>query len=176
MGGGFEHFTQPNLDITAKITIAFNVAVLGGKHSVSYNNQSFDIKIPKGTKNGEKLRVRGKGKSYNNQTGDLFLKVEIAPSPEYERDGDNLTKNINIPLKTALFGGKIKVQTLYKEITLKVGKDTKVGQRFRVKELGVTNRKSGEKGDLYLKANLILPKVDELDDKLSQLMKDKLPE
>ncbi len=60
-----------------------------------------------------------KVKSYQGQRGDLILSVEVSESPEYEREGSDLIKVIDIPLKTALFSGKIKVDTLYKEITLK---------------------------------------------------------
>ncbi|WP_458699460.1 DnaJ C-terminal domain-containing protein [Sulfurospirillum sp. 1307] len=186
-GGGFSSggfggssfnggFGMPDLDITARITIPFNVAVLGGKHSVSYAGESFDVKIPAGIKDGEKLRIRGKGKSYQGQRGDMILIVEVSESPEYERDGDDLTKIIDIPLKTALFGGKVKVNTLYKEITLKVKEGTKNNQKFRVKDYGAVNRKSGNKGDLYLKANIILPNIEDLDEDLVELMKQKLPE
>jgi len=174
--GGFGGFDAPDLDIEAKITIPFNVAVLGGKHSLSFNGESFDVKIPAGIKSGEKMRLKGKGKSYQGQRGDLYLYVEVAPSPEYERDGDNLIKTIDIPLKTALFGGKVKVNTLYKEITLKIKENTKNGQKFRVKGYGVVNRKTGVKGDLYLKANIILPDVNTLDEDLKSMMKEKLPE
>ncbi|MCF6201985.1 MAG: J domain-containing protein, partial [Hydrogenimonas sp.] len=149
--------------------------VLGGTHSVSINGESFDIRIPAGVKSGETLRIRGKGKAYNGQRGDLLLKIEVASSPEYERRGDDLYKTIDIPLKTAMFGGKIKVQTLEKEITLKVPKNTKNGQKFRVKGLGAMNRKSKIKGDLYLIANIVLPKVEELDLELAKMMQEKLP-
>jgi curved DNA-binding protein len=174
-GGGFEGFGEPDLDVNARITVPFTVAVLGGKHSVSYGGENFDIKIPAGVHHGEKMRIKGKGKAYQSQRGDLFLTVEVAPSPEYTREGDDLEKFIDIPLKTALFGGKIAVATLEKEITLKVGENTKPGQKFRVKGYGVINRKTGEKGDLYLKANIILPAVESLDDSLVQMMKEKLP-
>ncbi len=175
--GGFGGFDMgmPDLDIHAKITIPFNVAVLGGTHTISANGETFDIRIPAGVKTGETLRIRGKGKNFNGQRGDLLLKIEVAPSPEYERKGDDLYKTIDIPLKTAIFGGKIKVPTLEKEITLKVPKNTKNGQKFRVKELGVMNRKTKVKGDLYLIANIILPKVEELDPKLAKMMEEKLP-
>jgi curved DNA-binding protein len=178
--GGFGGFDMggmgaPDLDIHARITIPFNVAALGGIHSISVNGESFDIRIPAGVKTGETLRIRGKGKSYNGQRGDLLLKIEVAPSPEYERRGDDLYKTIDIPLKIAMFGGKIKVSALEKEITLKVPKNTKNGQKFRVKELGVMNRKTKVKGDLYLIANIILPKVEELDPELAKMMEEKLP-
>ena len=172
-GGGFG---MPDLDVSARITVAFNVAVMGGKHSVNYAGESFDVKIPAGIKNGEKLRIRNKGKSYQGQRGDLLLSVEVSESPEYEREGSDLIKMIDIPLKSALFGGKVKVETLYKEITLKVKVGTKNNQKFRVKEYGAMNRKAGTKGDLYLKANIINPNIEDLDEDLVKLLEEKLPE
>lgn len=177
-GGGFGGgggFSQPDLDVDAKITIAFNTAVLGGKHSVNYNNNNFDIKIPAGIKNGEKLRVKGKGKAHGSQKGDLYLVVNVASTPEYSRDGDDLTKDIDISLKDALFGGKVQVTTLYKEISIKVPSGIKSGQKLRVKEQGVINRKSKAIGNLYLKLNVVLPNVDELDPKLREILEEKLP-
>ena len=174
-GGGFNSFAEPDLDTEARITIAFNTAVLGGKHSVSYNGESFDIKIPSGIKSGEKLRVKGKGQRHGSSVGDLYLKVEVASSPEYERDGNDLTKEVNIGLKTALFGEKITVQTPHKEITVKVPAGIKNGQKLRVKEQGVMDRKSKVMGDLYLKLMVELPKVDDLDKDLVEVMKEKLP-
>jgi curved DNA-binding protein len=171
--GGFAQ--EPNLDIEAKVTIPFSVAILGGTHSVSVNGERFDIKIPAGVKTGEKLRVRGKGHAQNGKAGDLFLKITVAPSPEYEREGDNLVKTIDVPLYAALFGEKIAIQTLEKEIKLKIPQNTKNGQRFRVKEMGAMNRKTKKRGDLYLKANIVNPKVDDLDSDLVELMKEKLP-
>ncbi|AOO65509.1 DnaJ C-terminal domain-containing protein [Sulfurospirillum halorespirans] len=173
--GGFGGFSEPDLDVSAKIIIPFNVAILGGKHSLSYNNESFDVKIPAGIKNGEKMRVKEKGKTFQGQKGDLILSVEVASSPEYTREGDDLVKSIDLPLKTALFGGKIAVDTLYKEITLKVKEDTKNGQKFRVKEYGALNRKTQSKGDLYLVANIVLPPLASLDSSLKALLEEHLP-
>ena len=174
-GGGFGGFSEPDLDISAKITIPFNVSILGGKHALSFSGESFDVKIPAGIKSGEKMRVKDKGKSYQGRKGDLILNVDVAPSPEYTREGDDLIKTIDIPLKTALFGGKVIVDTLYKEITLKVKEDTKNGQKFRVKEYGALNRKTQVKGDLYLVANIMLPSLESLDKELKVLMEAKLP-
>ncbi len=174
--GGFSNqYQEPDLDIQTNITIPFSTAVLGGSHSVSVNGERFDIKIPAGVKTGEKMRVKGKGHAQNGRAGDLFLKITVAESPEYEREGDDLVKTIDVPLYAALFGDKITVQTLEKEIKLKVPQNTKNGQRFRVKGMGVMNRKTKERGDLYLKANIVLPPVESLDDKLVEMMKEKLP-
>ncbi len=174
-GFGSQGYAQQNLDLETSITIPFNTAALGGKHSVNVNGQSFDIKIPAGIKSGEKLRVKGKGHKSGASVGDLYIKVNVANSPEYERDGNNLTKTVDVPLKTALFGGKIPVQTLHKEITVKIPKGIKCGQKLRVKEQGMIDRKSKQIGDLYLKLNVVLPKVEDLDPELSKIMEEKLP-
>ena len=172
-GGGFHQ--EPNLDIDTNVTIPFAVSILGGSHSVSVNGDRFDIKIPAGVKSGEKMRVKGKGHAQGGRAGDLFLKITVASNPEYDREGDDLVKSFDVPLRAALFGDKIAIQTLEKEIKLKVPQNTKNGQRFRVKEMGAMNRKTKVRGALYLKANIVLPKVDDLDEELVQIMKEKLP-
>ena len=172
--GGFGGFGGPDLDMQARIVIPFMVSITGGKHNVTANGQSFDIKIPAGIKSGETLRVRGKGKQYQGQAGDLLIKVEVSASNEYERKGDNLYKTFDVPLKEALFGGKIAVNTPEKEVSLKVPKNTKNGQKFRLKGKGVADRKTALKGDLYLVANVVLPDVDSLDDEVKKVLQEKL--
>lgn len=175
-GGGFSSQQQaPNLDIETSVTIPFVVSILGGSHSVSVNGERFDIKIPAGVKSGEKMRVKGKGHAQSGRVGDLFLKITVASNPEYEREDNDLVKSFDVPLSAALFGEKIAIQTLEKEIKLKVPQNTKNGQRFRVKEMGAMNRKTKVRGDLYLKANIVLPKVEDLDEALVEMMKEKLP-
>lgn len=173
--GGFGGFSEPDLDTNAQITVPFDVAILGGKQFINLNNDSFDIKIPEGIEDGQKIRAKGKGKSYQGQKGDLILKINVASSPEYERNADTLSKYFDVPLKTALFGGKVEVKTIHKDITLKIPQNTKQNQKFRVKELGVLNRKSGVKGDLYLKANIVLPKIEDLDEDFVKILEEKLP-
>ena len=172
--GGFGGFGTPDLDMQARITVPFMVAINGGKHNVSANGQNFDIKIPAGIKSGETMRVRGKGKQYQGHVGDLLIQVEVAASDEYERKGDNLYKTFDVPLKEALFGGKISVDTPEKEVSLKVPQNTKNGQKFRLKGKGVPDRKTAMKGDLYLVANVVLPDVDTLDDELKAMIEAKL--
>lgn len=168
-GGGF----GPNLDLQDNITIPFLVAILGGKYHYDRNG-GFDIKIPAGIQDGETIRLRGKGQSQNGRSGDLLLKVRVAPSDEYIRDGSDLNKTLDIPLKLALFGGSVEVETPHKNVTLKIPQGVKNGQKFRLKELGAINRKSGIKGDLYLKANVILPSPDLLSQQLKDLLQKEL--
>jgi len=172
--GGFGGFGGPDLDMQARIVVPFMVSITGGKHNVSANGQNFDIKIPAGIKSGETMRVRGKGKQYQGQAGDLLINVEVSASDEYDRKGDNLYKTFDVPLKEALFGGKIAVNTPEKEVSLKVPTNTKNGQKFRLKGKGVADRKTAMKGDLYLVANVVLPDVATLDEDLKKVLEEKL--
>lgn len=175
--GGGGGFGMPDLDVQSRIMVSFSASVLGGKHQVTTaEGEKFDIKIPAGIKTGETLRVRGKGKSYQSQRGDLLIQVEVASSSEYERKGDDLYKKIEVPLKLALFGGKISVSTPHKEVTLKVPENTKNGQKFRLKEKGFRNRKRGTTGNMYLVSDVILPDSDSLPEDLRKLCEEKLPD
>ncbi|EAT99439.2 DnaJ family protein [Campylobacter curvus] len=183
-GGGFEGFSSAgfggfgamDLDINAKVSIPFDVAITGGEHRINFNGESLKIKIPSGINDGEKLRIKGKGNSANGRTGDLILSVSIEPSDEYERDGDDLYKDVEIPLKTMMFGGKVAIHTFKKDVTIKIAENSKTGTKIRLKGYGVQNRKSGIYGDLYLKARIKLPDIHELDPKLVEILREKLPE
>ena len=176
-GFGSSSSSSQELNQRTSITIPFYVAVKGGKHNITINNESFDIKIPAGINSGETLRVRGKGNSVGGKRGDLLIKVEVAPAIGYVRKGDDLYLDIDIPLKTAMFGGKVKINTqIHDSITLKVPQNTKNGQKFRVRGAGVPNRKTGISGNLYLIANIVIPKVEDLDEDLKKMLKEKLPD
>ncbi len=164
-GGGF----ALDLDVHAKIQVPFDTAVQGGIFPINYNGETIKVKIPAGIKSGQKLRVRGKGKTYKGQRGDLILEVEVMPNSEWERKGNDLYKKIDIPLKTMIFGGKVGVDTFKGHINVKVPKNSKCCQKMRVKGYGVNG------GDLYLELRPVLPKVEELDSELAKMMEEKLP-
>jgi curved DNA-binding protein len=176
-GNGFSQgFQEPNLDIQASLSIDFHTSILGETKNISINGESFDIKIPKGVSNGQKIRAKNKGKKAQGfPRGDLIITLNIKDSDEYKREGDDLTKVFDISLKEAMFGGKIKIETLHKTITLKVPQNTKQNQKFRVKGLGALNRKTKQTGDLYLKTNIIIPKLQDLDESLIKELEAKLP-
>ncbi len=167
--GGFGKGFAPDLDIHAKIQIPFDLAMKGGVYTINLNGESVKVKIPEGLKTGQKLRVRGKGKALKGERGNLILEVEVTPSPEWERRGDDLYKKVEVPLKTMMFGGKVNVDTFKGAVNVKVPKNSKCCQKLRVKGYGVKN------GNLYLELRPKLPKIEELDENLVKLMEEKLP-
>jgi curved DNA-binding protein len=163
-GGGFE----PDLDVHARIQIPFDLAVKGGVYTINYNGEAIKVKIPAGLKSGQKLRIRGKGKSHQGKRGDLILEVEVTPNPNWERRGDDLYTKVEVPLKTMIFGGKVGVDTFKGHINVKVPENSKCCQKLRVKGYGVNN------GNLYIELIPKLPKVEELDPELAKMMQEKL--
>lgn len=174
-GFGFGNFNEEDLDLNASIDIPFETGILGGEHTIYFNNEPIKIKIPHGIKNGEKLRIRGKGKKSHGRTGDLIIKVKLEESEIYQRDEDDLIRVFNISLRTALFGGKIGVKTPRKEVSVKIPPNSKNGQKIRLKGYGVQNRKNDIYGDLYLVLNVVLPHTESLDASLLKSLEEKLP-
>lgn len=172
--GGFNQGFGENLDIQARINIPFELAVNGGDYEFSINGEKIKIKIPAGLNSGEKLRARNKGKSAGNYRGDLIITVNIEEDKEYKRDGDDLYKNLDLTLKTALFGDKIDVKTFKKDVSIKIPPNTKNGQKIRLKGYGVKNRKSNIYGDMYLVTNIILPDIERIDPQLRDMLQSKL--
>ena len=170
-GEGFSGFGgAQSLDTHSSIEIPFETAIQGGEMSVRVGGETVKFKVPAGINAGEKLRIRGKGQKSGAQSGDLILEIKITPSAEYTRQGDDLFKKIDVPLKTALFGGKVEISTPGKSATIKIAKNTKNGQKYRLKGYGVQNRKSKILGDLYAVVNVILPDVDSLGEDVKDVL------
>ncbi|MGL2400135.1 DnaJ C-terminal domain-containing protein [Helicobacter pylori] len=173
-GFNFSNFAHEDLDITATLNVSVLDTLLGNKKQVSINNETFSLKIPIGVEEGEKIRVRNKGKKGQMGRGDLLLQIHIEEDEIYRREKDDITQIFDLPLKTALFGGKIEIATWHKTLTLTIPPNTKAMQKFRIKDKGIKNRKTSHVGDLYLQARLILPKTETLSNELKALLEKEL--
>ncbi|GAA6976822.1 DnaJ family protein [Helicobacter pylori] len=173
-GFNFSNFAPENLDITATLNVSVLDTLLGNKKQVSVNNETFSLKIPIGVEEGEKIRVRNKGKTGRTGRGDLLLQIHIEEDEMYRREKDDIIQTFDLPLKTALFGGKVEIATWHKTLTLTIPPNTKAMQKFRIKDKGIKNRKTSHVGDLYLQARLILPKTETLSNELKALLEKEL--
>ncbi|MGN8422308.1 DnaJ C-terminal domain-containing protein [Helicobacter pylori] len=173
-GFNFSNFAPENLDVTAILNVSVLDTLLGNKKQVSVNNETFSLKIPIGVEEGEKIRVRNKGKMGRTGRGDLLLQIHIEEDEMYRREKDDIIQTFDLPLKTALFGGKIEIATWHKTLTLTIPPNTKAMQKFRIKDKGIKNRKTSHVGDLYLQARLILPKTETLSNELKALLEKEL--
>ncbi len=173
-GFNFSNFTHEDLDITTTLNVSVLDTLLGNKKQVSINNETFSLKIPIGVEEGEKIRVCNKGKMGRTGRGDLLLQIHIEEDEIYRREKDDIIQIFDLPLKTALFGGKIEIATWHKTLTLTIPPNTKAMQKFRIKDKGIKNRKTSHVGDLYLQARLILPKTETLSNELKALLEKEL--
>jgi len=134
-----------------------------------------ETKIPPGVKTGSRVRIAGKGgQGYGGARGDLYLMITVKPHQLFERQGDDLHVNVDVPLTTAVLGGEVKVPTLRGRLELKIPPETQNGRVFRLAGQGMPHLRKTSRGDLKARVNLVLPtnlsqEEKELFKKLNQL-------
>jgi DnaJ-class molecular chaperone len=126
------------------------------------HSRTVDVRIPAGVGEGSRVRVAGEGEHGTGgaQSGDLYLRIHLAPHPQFERKGKDLHTHVSVPLTTAVLGGEADVKTLGgKPLRLKIPPTTQNGQVFRLKGHGMPPvGKTGEQGDLYATVDVQLPR------------------
>ncbi|GEP34617.1 chaperone protein DnaJ 1 [Nocardioides szechwanensis] len=130
--------------------------------------RSIQARIPAGVKDGQRIRVRGKGAAGENggPAGDLFVVVKVSPHRLFGRKGDNLTLTVPVSFDEAALGAEIKVPTLSgAPVTLKIPAGTPNGRTFRVRGKGAS-KADGTTGDLLATVEVQVPAV--LDDAARQ--------
>ena len=127
----------------------------GGTGIIS-NPRTVKVKLPKGVTEGKKVRLKGEGKADEyGRKGDLYLVVHFKDS-EYEFDGDNLIKEVEITPPEAVLGCSKDIETLHGKINIKIPAGVSSGQSLRLKQLGLP--KTSGYGDLNAKIKIIVPK------------------
>ncbi len=109
------------------------------------------VQVPLEVKDGQTIRLRGKGAEGKKGAtpGDLLLVIQIEPHEWYERDGANLRLSVPLTIHEAMAGAQVKVPTLQGTIKVKIPEGATAGQQMRIKNRGLP-RKGGKRGDLYL--------------------------
>jgi DnaJ-class molecular chaperone len=109
---------------------------------------------------GSKIRLAGEGLTgRGGQRGDLYLVVRMRPHPTFERKGDDLYVDVDVPYTTAALGGEVRVPTLKGGVTMKVPAGTQSGQVFRLAGQGMPRLKSSGYGDLYARVRITVPRT-----------------
>ena len=153
-------------DVEDEIELSLDDAYHGTmrRFSIQHDGEArnVDVRIPAGVSDGSRVRVTAEGERGTGgaKAGDLYLRIRLAPHPQFERKGRDLYTRVSIPLTTAVLGGEANVKTLAgKLLRLRVPPGTQNGQIFRLKGHGMpVTGKSGETGDLYATADVQLPK------------------
>ena len=146
-------------DMTASIDLTLREAYNGSQRIINIGNETIKISIKPGVKSGQTLRVKGKGgKGVNGgENGDLMLKINIMQDPVYQRDGDDLTRTVNIDVYTAILGGKIEIDTMKGNVSVPIKPQTQNNSMLRLKGLGMPHYGKEGAGALLLKIQIVLP-------------------
>lgn len=117
------------------------------------------LKVPAGVKDGQTLRVKGKGApgSFGGPPGDLMVRIRVAPSKTFGRKGNDLTLKVPITYTEAALGTKIDVPTLNGGVKVKIPSGTPSGKTFRVRGKGIVPSQ-GRPGDLLVTVEVAVPK------------------
>lgn len=154
-----EDFGAPGrgADISAELTIALPEAVKGAAKRLRLSSgKELDVKIPAGLADGQTIRLKGQGMpGPDGSSGDLLIKVSIAPHPLFRLDGSDVRLDLPITLYEAELGGKVRVPMLDGAVELTIPPKTSSGRTFRLKGKGIAAKQGT--GDLLVTVQIMLP-------------------
>jgi len=160
-GGGYSAPAGPRrgADVQARTTLSFRDAVEGSTVTLSTANGSrITVRIPIGVKDGQTIRLRGKGNPGDQDApaGDLMLTVQVDPHPVFGRDGNNLTVDLPVTFAEAALGATVSVPTLSGDpVKVRIAPGTPNGRVLRVKGRGIVAKDHA--GDLLAKVSVTVP-------------------
>ena len=160
--GSAERRAGPDIERELELTLeqAFGGVTRRSTVSDGGSTRTLDVRIPPGVDDGSRVRVPGARLtgSSGSPSGDLYLRVRIAPHEVYTRKGRDLHMRAPLRLTTAVLGGEVDLRTIAGgSVTLKVPPATQPGQVLRIKGHGMPALQGGARGDLYATADVRLP-------------------
>lgn len=171
-GGTAGGFDMPGQDQQAKIrisvedayrgstrTLSMRTPVPGGDGRVAMKDRQLNVKIPKGVRKGQRIRLGGQGSPGfgNGPAGDLYLDIDFEPHPVYRVDGRDVYLDLPLAPWEAALGASVKVPTPEGGVTLTIPAGTQPGSKLRLKNRGIPGDPAGH---LYVVAQLTLPPAD----------------
>ncbi|MHA7276872.1 DnaJ C-terminal domain-containing protein [Arthrobacter sp. HLT1-21] len=155
--GGYQPTPRKGADRTATTNISFAGSINGTTIGLREpSGEVIDVRVPAGIKDGQKVRVRGKGQAGAAGNGDLMVSVSVKSHPYFQRDGDNIRVHVPVSFPEAALGAQIDVPTLTGDtVKVKVPAGTPSGRTLRVKGRGVSTPKVS--GDLLVTIDVVVP-------------------
>ncbi len=135
-------------------------------------SETVEVRIPPGARSGSRLRVPAKGNAgtMGAPPGDLYITTKVEEHPFFHRDGDNIEIKVPIAVWEAALGSKIEVPTIDGRALLKIPQGARNGQRFRLREKGVPNSRTSQRGDQIVEVAIEAP--DPHDERTRELLRE----
>jgi DnaJ-class molecular chaperone len=169
--GGRFNLKMRGEDVRYRLPVEFLEAVNGTVRRVTLaDGSTVDVSVPPGAREGQMLRLAGKGNPGvgGGPPGDAFIEIIVNPHPFFTRHGDDIHLELPISLTEAVLGGKISVPTATGAVTMSIPKGSNTGTILRLRGKGVS-RHDGSRGDEYVKLKVVLP--DKPDAELEQFVR-----
>jgi len=167
-GGGveFEETPQRGRDVEADILVSLEEVLNGATRQISFRKgnspevQTYTVKIPKGVREGQRIRLAGQGGEggARGEAGDLYLKVRMQQHPDYRFEGSDIYHEVELPPWQAVLGGELTIPTPDGRAKLKIPRGTQNGRKFRIPGRGLPER-GGGRGDFYAVAEIMIPET-----------------
>jgi curved DNA-binding protein len=163
--GNYGEVPMQGQDVEADILVTLEEALNGSTRQISFRRgasgkiQTYTVKIPKGVREGQRIRLAGLGESGGGggQAGDLYLRVKLEKHPDFEIQGSDLFYDLEIPAWQAVLGGDVEIPTLEGRAKLHVPPGSQNGQKFRLSGRGLL-RREGSRGNFYAVLRATLPR------------------
>lgn len=166
-GGGFRgpggrRMARRGSDIEGDLMVPLEEALRGSVREVTLQRggktETYRVKIPTGVREGQRIRLAGKGESGRSggESGDLYLRVRLARHPDLRVEGSDLYADLEVAPWEAVLGASVPVPTLDGAVTLKIPAGSTAGQKLRLRGQGLP-REDGGRGDLYAVLEIAVP-------------------
>jgi len=139
-GPQFRGAPRPRGDSRARVSVPLQAVHDGGQVRLSVNGRQLDVRVPKGVKPGQVIRLGGQGEG----GGNLLLEIEYAPHPQFEVDGRNIIHVLSVTPWQAALGATLSVPTLGGAVELKVPADSDAGRKLRLRGRGLPGTPAGD--------------------------------
>ncbi|HHS98362.1 MAG TPA: hypothetical protein ENK08_10825 [Chloroflexi bacterium] len=148
-------------DLEVSVELTLEEALRGTTRRVARGDgHIITAKIPPGARTGSRIRLSGQGEPGRGggPPGDLYLNITVKPHPVFRREGDDLWRDLDLDLYTAVLGGEVTVETLDGPVRLKIPAGTSGGKTFRLRGKGMPRPgRPDQRGDLYVVIRVRVP-------------------
>lgn len=145
----------------AKVAVPLEAIYRGDPVRVSVGGKSLEVRIPKGIKPGQSIRLAGQG----NNGGDLLLEIEYAAHPQFEIDDRNVIHVLPVAPWEAALGASISVPTLGGPVELKIPADSEGGRKLRLRGRGLPGAANAPAGDQIVELEVLAPRANTDDER-----------
>lgn len=157
-------FRARGQDASYTLPVGFLEAANGAARTITLpEGKTLQVTIPEGADDRQMLRLKGQGMpGYGGgPAGDAYVELHVEPHPFFNRKDDNIHVEVPVTLKEAALGGPIEIPTVRGPVTLTVPKASNTGTTLRLRDRGIRNRKSGQRGHQLITLKVVLPVAEE---------------